>query len=67
MLENLFGTNIPKIAFFVEEIPAATGIDRIDVHRAIHDGKLRALKAGGRTIVRTEDLHAFLTKLPELK
>ena len=50
----------------IAEVCRITGIGRTSIYAAINAGRLRALKFSGRTLIRTEDLKAFLDSLPEM-
>jgi excisionase family DNA binding protein len=53
-----------------DPIPAACrrlGISRSTVYILIAQGSLRAVKAGGRTLVRREDQAAWLNSLPAMR
>jgi len=43
-----------------------TGISRSSIYNAIRFGHLRAVKYAGRTLIRDDDLKAFLDKLPQI-
>lgn len=51
----------------IAEVCKATGIGRTSVYAAIKSGQLRAVKFAGRTLIRTEDLKAFLDSLPAIR
>lgn len=48
----------------VESLPAKTGLGRTFLFGEIRLGRLRAVKAGRRTLVRDDDLRAYLEALP---
>lgn len=48
----------------IKDACAAAGIGRTSIFQAIREGKLQVRKAGRRNIVLTEDLRAFLHRLP---
>lgn len=52
------------LALSIADVCKATGIGRTTIFNAIRDGKLRAVKLGNRTLIRAEDLKAFLDNLP---
>ncbi len=57
---------IPPLTLSIADVCKATGIGRSSIYNAIKDGKLRAVKFAGRTLIRAEDLTAFLDGLPTL-
>jgi excisionase family DNA binding protein len=54
-----------KLAYTVEEAAAALGIGRTKLFAEIAAGRLRARKAGRRTLIAVEDARAFLANLPQ--
>jgi excisionase family DNA binding protein len=55
-----------KLAYTVEEAADALGIGRTKVFAEIAAGRLRARKAGKRTLIAVEDARTFLANLPEM-
>jgi hypothetical protein len=55
-----------RLAYSVEEFGAVTGLGRTKLYAEIAAGRLRARKAGKRTIILAEDGRAYLAGLPEL-
>lgn len=55
------------ITMTIAEVTRRTGIGRTSVFEAIRLGKLRAVKAGARTLIKSEDLKAFLDALPDAR
>jgi excisionase family DNA binding protein len=55
------------LAFTIAETSRRTGIGRTSLFEAIRQGRLKAVKAGARTLIRTEDLRAFLDSLPDAR
>lgn len=53
-----------KISLTIQDVSKTTGIGRTKVFELIRDGKLPARKIGTRTIILSDDLKAFLDKLP---
>lgn len=53
-----------QVALSINEVAKRTSIGRSTIFSAIRDGKLRAVKVGNRTLIRIEDLKAFLDSLP---
>ena len=58
--------NLTKLAYGVQEFGAVAGLGRTKVYAEIAAGRLRAKKAGRRTIILAEDARAYLASLPEL-
>jgi len=54
----------PKLAFTIDEFVDASGVGRTNVYKAMKEGRLRAVKAGSRTLIPIEDAIAFMTALP---
>ncbi len=54
----------PKIGLSIDEACHASGIGRTKLYEALSNGKLIAKKAGRRTIIRPEDLEAYVASLP---
>jgi excisionase family DNA binding protein len=60
-------TRLPdwKLAYRIDEACAATGYGRTKIKELIRDGKLRAKKDGGVTVIRRADLQEYLDSLPD--
>jgi excisionase family DNA binding protein len=56
-------TTEPKVAFSVREAAEAISIGSSTVWRLIHEGQLKTLKLGGRTLIRREELIRLLDSL----
>jgi excisionase family DNA binding protein len=56
-----------KLGFSVNEAATASGLSRSLLYLTIAEGKLRARKCRGRTIILREDLQEFLASLPPMK
>lgn len=56
-----------RIAYRVNDVVDSVGIGRSTIYRAIKRGELTARKAGGRTLIMSDDLQAWLDALPVLK
>ncbi len=54
-------------ALTVADVTRRTGIGRTSIFEAIRAGRLRARKAGARTLVMADDLKAFLDSLPDAR
>ncbi len=54
-----------KRGYTVDEFMAAYGIRRTKTYEEISSGRLKARRAGGRTIIAREDAEAWLASLPE--
>ena len=55
-----------KLAYSIPEACHATSISRSTLYNRVADGHLKARRIGGRTLIMTEDLHAFLNSGEEL-
>jgi len=55
---------IPKLAYTVDEVTAATGIGRSSIYEDLSAGLLKARKRGRTTIILAEDLAAWLAAMP---
>lgn len=56
-----------KISYRVDEACAATGYGMTKMWGLIRDKKLPAKKDGGVTIIRRQDLQAYIDNLPEAR
>lgn len=54
-----------KLAYRVDEACAAIGYGKTKIWELISAGKIRAKKDGGVTIIRRQDLQAYLDSLPD--
>lgn len=54
----------PKPAYTVDEFMTAFGIRRTKTYEEINAGRLKARRAGGRTLIAREDAEAWLASLP---
>ena len=52
-----------KLAYTVSEFQKATGLGRTRVYEEIKAGRLRLTKVGKRSIITTDDAHAWLQAL----
>jgi excisionase family DNA binding protein len=50
----------PKIAYSIREVCSASSLGRTTVYSHIAAGRLRAIRIGGRTVIPTEALLAFI-------
>jgi hypothetical protein len=53
-----------KIAYTIDEAEAASGISKSKLYEHLKTGALVGKKAGGTTLIRVEDLKAFVDNLP---
>lgn len=51
-----------RLAFSVADACAASSLGRTTIYNLIANGRLRAVKIGGRTLIPTESLAALLTE-----
>lgn len=54
-----------RLAFTVDALRAATGLGRSKIYEQVRAGRLRAIKIGGRTMFRREDVERWLASAPE--
>lgn len=52
-----------KIAYQMGEAVTASGLSRAYLYREIRDGRLRAIKTGGRRLILRRDLEAYFDNL----
>ena len=53
-----------KLAYTIKEFCTLAGVGRSFVYEQIAEGRLHAVKAGGRTLIRRGDAIAYLDALP---
>ncbi|MGX5801431.1 helix-turn-helix transcriptional regulator [Bradyrhizobium sp. Arg314] len=53
------------ISVTIPQAVAMTGLSRSSIYRLFAEKKLKALKAGSRTLILTAELEAFIRSLPE--
>lgn len=54
------------LAYSIADVCKMTGIGRTSLYTAIKEGRLRAVKHFGRTLILASDLQTFLHSLPAL-
>ena len=54
---------LPKRAYSIPEVCRTASIGRTRLYSEISEGRLRAVKVGRRTLIRTEDLDTWLRSL----
>jgi excisionase family DNA binding protein len=54
-------------AMTIADVSRRTGIGRTSIFEAIRRGELKAIKAGSRTLIRHDDLMAYLDSLPSAR
>ena len=52
-----------KIAYQMPEAVTASGLSRAYLYREIQDGKLKAIKIGGRRLILRRDLEAYFDNM----
>lgn len=57
-------TNNDKVAYSIAEACKASSLGRTTLYSAIAAGRLQVRRVGGRTIISTEDLRAFIRGTP---
>ncbi len=56
---------MPELLVSVLEAARRLGIGRTNVFRCLNEGKIRAVRLGGRTLVPVAELARFVDALPE--
>lgn len=56
-----------KLAYTIKEFCILAGVGRSFVYEQIAEGLLRAVKAGGKTLIRRSDATTYLDSLPALR
>jgi excisionase family DNA binding protein len=59
-----FSVKPAKLAYGIAEAHHALGIGRTRLYALIAEGKIEARQCGGRTLIPTHSLRAFVTNLP---
>ena len=54
-----------KLAFDISEAAEQAPVGKTKLYEAINEGRLRAKKNGGRTMILAEDFQEFLRTLPD--
>ncbi|WP_313453168.1 helix-turn-helix domain-containing protein [Brevundimonas sp.] len=52
--------NDNKLAYGIEEAAQAISVGKSTIWRWIHDGRVKTIKLGGRTLIRREELMRLL-------
>lgn len=52
-----------QLTVTIPEACAMTGLGRSSIYRLFDDGKLQRLKAGTRTLIRVDDIEAYIESL----
>jgi excisionase family DNA binding protein len=58
-------TDAGKLAYSMAEAGQAIGRSRSTIYELVHQGKLRAVRSGGRTLIPRASLEAYVDGLPE--
>ncbi|SFM99623.1 excisionase family DNA-binding protein [Methylobacterium pseudosasicola] len=56
-----------KLCFTLTEACFSTGLGRSTIYQLVKDKKLRAIKAGNRTLIPADSLRSYLASLPSLE
>jgi hypothetical protein len=59
-----YNADLQPISYPIEEAPGATGLTRTHIFGAIRAKKLKARKAGRRTIIERDELANYVKSLP---
>jgi excisionase family DNA binding protein len=54
-------SNNPKLAYSIQETMHASSLGKTKVYDLIKEGKLQAVRIGGRTVIPAESLHALIS------
>ena len=52
--------NPPKIAYSIKEACQASSLGKTTIYHHIAEKRLKVVRVGGRTLIPTESLHAFI-------
>jgi excisionase family DNA binding protein len=66
-MQTLDNTNYPRAALRVKEACASLSISRSKLYEEVAAGRLKALKAGSRTLIPTTSIDDWLKSLPNAK
>jgi excisionase family DNA binding protein len=58
-------TDAGKLAYSMAEAGQAIGRSRSTIYDLVHQGKVRAVRSGGRTLIPRASLEAYVESLPE--
>ena len=61
------GPNFTRTAFSIDEFAKSAGVGRDKIYEEIRTGRIRARKAGRRTLITADDARRYLDSLPELQ
>jgi hypothetical protein len=53
-----------RLAYTIQEFVRSSGVGRTATYEALNDGRLKAVKAGTRTLILGDSARAFITSLP---
>jgi excisionase family DNA binding protein len=60
-----FPGDLPKIGYSIREACQVSSLGRTTIYNHIAEGRLRATRIGGRTIIPAASLHALIVGTPE--
>jgi excisionase family DNA binding protein len=66
-MQDTEANEYPRVALRVKEACASLSISRSTIYEEIRAGRLKALKAGSRTLIPVEAIDAWLNSLPDAK
>lgn len=59
--------NLSRAAFSIDEFAKSAGVGRDKIYDEIRAGRLKAKKAGRRTIITADAARSYLDSLPDLR
>jgi hypothetical protein len=57
-------SEVLRLAYRIDEFVRLSGVGRTSVYEALKTGRLKAVKAGTRTLILADSAHEFVASLP---